>query len=88
MAANGDGALAFRDVSKQFGAVRALADCSFSVTRGRMLGFLGPNVPGHNADTASPLSLERRRPAVAGLRRLRAKAKAAAGSSSPLNDWP
>lgn len=46
MTANGDGALAFRDVSKQFGAVRALADCSFSVTRGRMLGFLGPNGAG------------------------------------------
>jgi ABC-2 type transport system ATP-binding protein len=39
-------ALAFRHVSKRFGAVQALADCSFSVTRGRMLGFLGPNGAG------------------------------------------
>jgi ABC-2 type transport system ATP-binding protein len=31
---------------KQFGAVEALADCSFSVERGRMLGFLGPNGAG------------------------------------------
>ena len=33
-------------VSKQFGAVPALEDCSFSVERGRMLGFLGPNGAG------------------------------------------
>jgi ABC-2 type transport system ATP-binding protein len=33
-------------VSKRFGAVQALADCSFSVPRGRMLGFLGPNGAG------------------------------------------
>ena len=33
-------------VGKQFGAVRALEDCSFSVERGRMLGFLGPNGAG------------------------------------------
>jgi ABC-2 type transport system ATP-binding protein len=33
-------------VSKRFGAVQALEDCSFSVERGRMLGFLGPNGAG------------------------------------------
>ena len=38
--------LSFVDVSKRFGAVQALADCSFSVARGRMLGFLGPNGAG------------------------------------------
>jgi ABC-2 type transport system ATP-binding protein len=38
--------LAFLDVSKRFGAVQALGDCSFSVARGRMLGFLGPNGAG------------------------------------------
>ena len=38
--------LAFLDVSKRFGAVKALSDCSFSVARGRMLGFLGPNGAG------------------------------------------
>jgi ABC-2 type transport system ATP-binding protein len=38
--------LAFVDVSKRFGAVQALSDCSFSVARGRMLGFLGPNGAG------------------------------------------
>jgi ABC-2 type transport system ATP-binding protein len=32
--------------SKRFGAVQALGDCSFSVARGRMLGFLGPNGAG------------------------------------------
>lgn len=44
--AHGEGALAFRHVSKRFGAVQALSDCSFSVARGRMLGFLGPNGAG------------------------------------------
>ena len=38
--------LSFASVSKPFGAVQALADCSFSVARGRMLGFLGPNGAG------------------------------------------
>ena len=38
--------LTFSDVSKRFGAVQALSDCSFSVARGRMLGFLGPNGAG------------------------------------------
>jgi len=38
--------LNLRHVSKQFGSVRALDDCSFSVRRGRMLGFLGPNGAG------------------------------------------
>ncbi|HEX7524723.1 MAG TPA: ATP-binding cassette domain-containing protein [Gaiellaceae bacterium] len=46
MTADGEGAIVFRQASKQFGAVRALADCSFSVGRGRMLGFLGPNGAG------------------------------------------
>jgi ABC-2 type transport system ATP-binding protein len=38
--------LTFREVSKRFGAVQALDACSFSVARGRMLGFLGPNGAG------------------------------------------
>ena len=38
--------LSFSHVSKRFGAVQALADCSFSVAPGRMLGFLGPNGAG------------------------------------------
>jgi ABC-2 type transport system ATP-binding protein len=38
--------LTFRQVDKRFGAVRALDDCSFSLGRGRMLGFLGPNGAG------------------------------------------
>ena len=44
-AADGDG-LGLRRVSKRFGSVQALSDCSFSVGRGRMLGFLGPNGAG------------------------------------------
>jgi ABC-2 type transport system ATP-binding protein len=38
--------LSFAHVGKRFGAVQALEDCSFSVARGRMLGFLGPNGAG------------------------------------------
>jgi ABC-2 type transport system ATP-binding protein len=38
--------LTFDHVSKRFGAVQALDGCSFSVERGRMLGFLGPNGAG------------------------------------------
>ena len=38
--------LSLSRISKRFGAVQALDDCSFSVERGRMLGFLGPNGAG------------------------------------------
>jgi ABC-2 type transport system ATP-binding protein len=38
--------LEVRDICKQFGDVHALDGCSFSVERGRMLGFLGPNGAG------------------------------------------
>jgi len=38
--------LVFSDAGKRFGAVQALAGCSFSVARGRMVGFLGPNGAG------------------------------------------
>jgi ABC-2 type transport system ATP-binding protein len=38
--------LSLQGASKRFGAVQALADCSLSVERGRMLGFLGPNGAG------------------------------------------
>ena len=34
------------DICKRFGAVQALEGCSFSIERGRMLGFLGPNGAG------------------------------------------
>jgi ABC-2 type transport system ATP-binding protein len=34
------------DIRKRFGAVEALAGCSFTVERGCMLGFLGPNGAG------------------------------------------
>jgi ABC-2 type transport system ATP-binding protein len=33
-------------MSRRFGSVQALQDCSFSVARGHMLGFLGPNGAG------------------------------------------
>jgi len=38
--------LTFERVTKRFGAVEALTDCSFSVARGTMVGFLGPNGAG------------------------------------------
>src|SRR5512144_783811 len=34
------------DIRKRFGEVQALDGCSFSVERGRVLGFLGPNGAG------------------------------------------
>jgi ABC-2 type transport system ATP-binding protein len=46
MVADGEEALTFRHVSKRFGGVQALDDCSFGVARGRMLGFLGANGAG------------------------------------------
>jgi ABC-type sugar transport system ATPase subunit len=39
----GDDGLVLRQVSKRFESAQALTDCSFSVPRGRVLGFLGPN---------------------------------------------
>jgi ABC-2 type transport system ATP-binding protein len=38
--------LGLQHICKRFGPVQALDDCSFSVARGRMLGFLGPNGAG------------------------------------------
>ena len=38
--------LSILDIRKRFGEVQALDGCSFSVARGRMLGFLGPNGAG------------------------------------------
>ena len=38
--------LASQNICKRFGEVQALDGCSFSVERGRMLGFLGPNGAG------------------------------------------
>ena len=38
--------LSLVNVRKRFGGVQALDGCSFSVERGRMLGFLGPNGAG------------------------------------------
>jgi ABC-2 type transport system ATP-binding protein len=38
--------LSIVDIQKRFGQVQALDGCSFSVERGRMLGFLGPNGAG------------------------------------------
>jgi ABC-2 type transport system ATP-binding protein len=51
--------LAFSQVSKRFGAVQALADCSFSVKRGRMLGFLGPNGAGKTTAMRAVFALVR-----------------------------
>jgi ABC-2 type transport system ATP-binding protein len=45
-ASAGRDGLVVRRLSKRFEAVQALADCSFAVQRGRMVGFLGPNGAG------------------------------------------
>jgi ABC-2 type transport system ATP-binding protein len=44
--AGGKAGLSCVRMRKRYGAVQALADCSFTVARGRMLGFLGPNGAG------------------------------------------
>ncbi|MGZ4391873.1 MAG: ABC transporter ATP-binding protein [Gaiellaceae bacterium] len=49
--------LSFSSVSKRFGSVRALDGCSFSVERGRMLGFLGPNGAGKTTAMRSVFGL-------------------------------
>ncbi len=49
--------LCFSHVGKRFGVVQALADCSFSVARGRMLGFLGPNGAGKTTAMRSVFGL-------------------------------
>ena len=45
------------DIRKRFGPVVALAGCSFSIERGRMLGFLGPNGAGKTTAMRSVFGL-------------------------------
>ena len=49
--------LSFDHVSKRFGPVQALDECSFSIERGRMLGFLGPNGAGKTTAMRSVFGL-------------------------------
>ena len=51
--------LVFSHARKRFGEVEALADCSFSVERGRMLGFLGPNGAGKTTSMRAVFGLVR-----------------------------
>ena len=46
-------------LSKRYGEVQALDDCSFRVERGRMLGFLGPNGAGKTTAMRSVFNLVR-----------------------------
>src|SRR5512132_3157386 len=49
--------LSIVDIQKRFGPVQALDGCSFSVERGRMLGFLGPNGAGKTTTMRSVFGL-------------------------------
>src|SRR5512133_3279734 len=49
--------LTFENISKRFGQVQALDNCSFSIARGRMLGFLGPNGAGKTTAMRSVFGL-------------------------------
>jgi ABC-2 type transport system ATP-binding protein len=49
--------LSIVDIRKRFGDVQALDGCSFSVERGRMLGFLGPNGAGKTTTMRSIFGL-------------------------------
>jgi ABC-2 type transport system ATP-binding protein len=51
--------LRIETASKRFGNVQALADCSFSVPRGCMLGFLGPNGAGKTTSMRAVFGLVR-----------------------------
>ena len=51
--------LCFSHVGNRFGVVQALVDCSFSVARGRMLGFVGPNGAGKTTAMRSVFGLVR-----------------------------
>lgn len=51
--------LEIRNLSKRYGEVVALDDCSFEVERGRMLGFLGPNGAGKTTAMRSVFGLVR-----------------------------
>ncbi len=51
--------LTFTEASRRFGAVQALDGCSFSVARGRMLGFLGPNGAGKTTSMRAIFGLVR-----------------------------
>ena len=46
-------------ISKRYGEVQALDECSFAVERGRMLGFLGPNGAGKTTAMRSIFGLVR-----------------------------
>ena len=56
--------LSLERISKRFGAVQALDGCSFSVARGRMLGFLGPNGAGKTTVDAGGVRARRARRAA------------------------
>ena len=49
--------LELRDVSKRYGAVSALAECSFRVRPGRLTGFVGPNGAGKTTAMRAILGL-------------------------------
>jgi ABC-2 type transport system ATP-binding protein len=49
--------LSIVDIHKRFGEVQALDGCSFSVERGRMVGFLGPNGAGKSTTMRAVLGL-------------------------------
>jgi len=51
--------LEIRDLHKRYGEVIALDGCSFSVPRGQLLGFLGPNGSGKTTTMRSVFSLIR-----------------------------
>ena len=52
-----------QNLSKLFGAKRAVDEISFSVERGEVLGFLGPNGAGKSTTMRMITGLSRRPPA-------------------------
>ena len=56
---NGDGVVQINGLTKNFGAVRAVDDLSFTVQPGRVTGFLGPNGAGKTTTLRILLGLVR-----------------------------
>ena len=46
--------IAVEQLTKDYGAVRAVDDLSFTVPRGAVVGFLGPNGPGNSTTLRAP----------------------------------
>ena len=52
--------LSVRNLSRNFGAIKAVDDVSFDLAKGELLALIGPNGAGSGPTTASPGNIRRR----------------------------